>query len=110
MTDERKAELLEQARRIEQRARIEHRMIMDMDPGTFREWQPDWMLALERGAARRPSFTLQAPDILGTDDSSGIDHGQGGSHRRQRRGKPRVRSVSYVDNGRKNPMKDDDDD
>jgi hypothetical protein len=64
-----------------------------------------------------PEGAYIAPEILDTDQSGGIDHGQGGMHgvvqqekRRARRSRNRVRSVSYVDPGRKNPMRDEDDD
>jgi hypothetical protein len=43
------------------------------------------------------------------DESGGVDHGQGRSRARAQR-RNRVRSVSYVDPARSNPMRDDDDD
>jgi hypothetical protein len=111
MTPEQRAELIAQAKAIESRARIEQALIIKaMDAGTFREWKPDWMLALERDARTPPELHPETAEDNPNGENGGVDHVQGGSRVRQRRGKPRVRSVSYVDNARKNPMQDDDDD
>jgi hypothetical protein len=47
------------------------------------------------GSESAPEGAYMAPEISGTDQSGGVDHGQAGSRRRVRSGN-RVRSVSYV--------------